>query len=94
MYSTPFNQNILTLCLWEIEPEFRTKDLTNLHPISSSVTFFPSTIVKAPTPGNTSDFHISVPVPVALIRHTCADSRADCPWSPHSLKTHNGKHLF
>ena len=92
LYSTPFNQNILTLCLWEIESEFRTKDLTNLHPISSSVTFFPSTIVKAPTPGNTSDFKISVPVPVALIRHTCADSRADCPWSPHSLKTCKGKH--
>jgi len=66
--------------------------LTYLHPTSSSVTFFPSTIVKAPIPGNTSDFRISVPIPVALIRHTCADSNADCPWSPHSLKTYNYRH--
>lgn len=39
-------------------------------------------------PGSTRFFSISVPVAVALMRQTCAFSRASWPWSPHSLKIH------
>lgn len=43
---------------------------TYFDPISSSVTFSPSTIVKEPIPGNTRLFNISVPNAVALIKQT------------------------
>ena len=50
-----------------------------LFPISSAVTFFPSTIVNLPTPGKTNDFKISVAVAVAPIKHTFDFSRELCP---------------
>ena len=56
-----------------------------LFPASSPETKAPSTIVNEPTPGKTRDFNISVPVVVALIKHTLALSNAVCPWSPQSL---------
>lgn len=49
---------------------------THLAPISSSVIFFPSTMVNPPIPGRTKDFKISVPRPVALIKQTRQLSRA------------------
>lgn len=36
-------------------------------------------------PGSTRFLSISVPVAVALMRHTWAFSSASCPWSPHNL---------
>lgn len=36
-------------------------------------------------PGSTKFLSISVPVAVAFITQTLADSNASCPWSPHSL---------
>lgn len=44
-------------------------------------------VVTITLPGRTRFFSISVPVAVALMRQTCAFSRASWPWSPHSLKT-------
>lgn len=43
---------------------------TYFEPMSSSVVFFPSTIVNPPIPGSTRDLRISVPRPVAFIRQT------------------------
>lgn len=57
--------------------------------MSSPVIFLPSRMVKDPTPGSTRFFRISVPVAVALMRHTLAVSRATWPWSPHSLNKHD-----
>ena len=52
---------------------------TNLFPASSPVTREPSTMVNEPMPGKTNDFNTSVPVAVALIKHTLAFSKALCP---------------
>ena len=60
-----------------------------LFPASSPEIKAPSTMVKELMPGRTNDFRISVPVAVALMRQTLALSRADWPWSPHSLGKQN-----
>lgn len=65
-----------------------------LFPASSPVTKAPSTIVKEPIPGKTRDFKISVPVAVALIKHTFALSNAVWPWSPQSLTMRQIKNVF
>jgi len=49
---------------------------TYFDPMSSSATWFPSIIENAPMPGRTKDLSISVPVAVALIRHTLDPSKA------------------
>ena len=50
---------------------------TYLLPASSPCTVFPSTTVNEPIPGRIRFFRISVPVAVALMRHTFAASSAD-----------------
>lgn len=57
-----------------------------LEPMSSSVTFSPSTMVNEPIPGKIRLFKISVPKAVAFIRHTFEFSKRFCPWSPHNLE--------
>ena len=44
---------------------------------------------KIDIPGKMRFFKISVPVAVALIKQTLADSSAACPWSPHNLNLKN-----
>lgn len=46
----------------------------------------PESLSLVGVPGRTRFFKISVPVAVALMRHTLAASSADCPWSPQSLQ--------
>lgn len=45
-------------------------------------------------PGSTKFLSISVPVAVAFITQTWADSKASCPWSPHSLHWDGNRNIL
>ena len=57
-------------------------DKKKFSPRSRDVTVLSSIMVILPIPGSARFLSISVPTGVALMRHTLADSNANCPSPP------------
>lgn len=81
-------QSLCAHQLWWM-PRYLKDTPTILFVISDSMSYM--MLRRNSLPGRTRFFSISVPVAVALMRQTCAFSRASWPWSPHSLKIHQYK---